>query len=266
MKTNFHTHTTFCDGKNTAEEIVLSAIKKEFDAIGFSGHGYTDYDLSYCMKDTKGYISEINRLKDKYGKEIEIYLGVEEDAFCPVNRQEFDYIIGSCHYFKIGGEYRAIDSSYDNFKECVELFCGNPINMAENYYGAFCDYIKRRKPDIVGHFDLITKYDEIDGFKFLKSNEYLSLSEKYIEDVSKSEVIFEVNTGAIARGYRASPYPNENLLHILKKKNANLILSADSHNVDTLDFNFKETRKYLRDFGFEYVYTINGGKFVKDYL
>ena len=24
MKTNFHTHSTFCDGKNTPEEIVLS--------------------------------------------------------------------------------------------------------------------------------------------------------------------------------------------------------------------------------------------------
>ena len=29
MLSNYHTHTTFCDGKNTAEEVVLSAIEKE---------------------------------------------------------------------------------------------------------------------------------------------------------------------------------------------------------------------------------------------
>ena len=59
IKTNFHTHTTFCDGKNTAEEVVLSAIEKGFSAIGFSGHGYTPFDLRYCMQDMEGYIKEI---------------------------------------------------------------------------------------------------------------------------------------------------------------------------------------------------------------
>ena len=37
-KVNFHTHSTFCDGKNTAEEMVIAAIEKGFDVLGFSGH------------------------------------------------------------------------------------------------------------------------------------------------------------------------------------------------------------------------------------
>ena len=81
MLSNFHTHTSFCDGENTPEEVVLSAIEKGFSSIGFSSHGYTEFDLRYCLKDTKGYITEINRLKEKYRNKIEIYLGVEEDAF-----------------------------------------------------------------------------------------------------------------------------------------------------------------------------------------
>ena len=68
MLANYHTHTSFCDGKNTPEQIVLYAIEKGFTSIGFSGHGYTPFDLRYCMKDTAGYIEEISRLKDKYGK------------------------------------------------------------------------------------------------------------------------------------------------------------------------------------------------------
>ena len=38
MKRNLHTHSTFCDGKNTPEEMVRAAIAKGFDAIGFSSH------------------------------------------------------------------------------------------------------------------------------------------------------------------------------------------------------------------------------------
>ena len=38
IKENFHTHTTFCDGSHSAEEMVLSAIEKGFTALGFSGH------------------------------------------------------------------------------------------------------------------------------------------------------------------------------------------------------------------------------------
>jgi len=41
MLSNYHTHSTFCDGKNTPEEIVLAAIDKGFDVIGLSGHGHT---------------------------------------------------------------------------------------------------------------------------------------------------------------------------------------------------------------------------------
>ena len=70
MIANFHTHTSFCDGKNTPEEIIKAAINKGFSAIGFSGHGYTDFDLRYCMKNTYEYIKEITRLKEKYKKEF----------------------------------------------------------------------------------------------------------------------------------------------------------------------------------------------------
>ena len=63
---SYHIHSTFSDGKNTPEEIVLAAIEKGFIAIGFSDHGFTNYDLRYCMKDQTGYVNEIKKLKEKY--------------------------------------------------------------------------------------------------------------------------------------------------------------------------------------------------------
>ena len=63
MKANFHTHTTFSDGQNTPEELIQCAISQGFQALGFSDHAYTSFDLEYCMKDVKGYLSEIRALK-----------------------------------------------------------------------------------------------------------------------------------------------------------------------------------------------------------
>lgn len=266
MLTNYHTHTTFCDGNNTAEEMVVSAINSGFDALGFSGHGFTGFDGTYCMKDTPGYIAEIKRLKEKYKDKIQVYFGIEEDAFDPVNRDDFEYILGSSHYIFKDGKYYAIDSNYDGFKICLDLFDYDTAALAESYYSTFCNYIARRKPDIVGHFDLITKFDEIDVPRFFNNPEYHKIAEKYMQIASQNDVIFEVNTGAISRGYRKLPYPHENLLHILKKNNSKIILSSDTHSATTIDCYFKETRKMLHDIGFEYTYVLYDNEFKKDYL
>lgn len=266
MRTNLHTHTSFCDGKNTPEEMVLSAIEKGFSSIGFSGHGYTPFDLRYCMKDTAGYIKEITALKEKYKKDIEIYCGVEEDSFSYTNRGDFDYIIGSSHYIFKNGEYYPIDSSYDHFKRCLEVFEGDALALAEDYYSAFVGYILKRKPDIVGHFDVITKYDEIDESRFLTSDEYQKISEKYIRLASQADVIFEINTGAMARGARKTPYLGERLLSILKKEGKKVTLSSDSHAVDTLDFGFDEMIALLKEVGFDSVYELRGGEFKKRFI
>lgn len=262
MLSNFHTHTCFCDGKNSPEEMIQSAIKKGFGSLGFSGHGYTPFDLSYCIKNTDEYISKIKELKEKYCGIIEVYLGAEEDAFSPVDRSRFDYIIGSSHYLLLDGKYMPIDCGYEGFKKCLDAFDYNVIEMSEAYYTTFCDYIKKRKPDIIGHFDLLTKYDEIDESLFLRNPKYNALAEKYILKAAESGCIFEVNTGAISRGYRSTVYPNENLLHVLKKENARIILSSDSHNVDTIDSFFEEAKHQLYDIGFRSIYTILGGKFI----
>ena len=42
-KQNLHMHTTYADGKNAPEELVLEAINRNFDSIGFSEHTYLQY-------------------------------------------------------------------------------------------------------------------------------------------------------------------------------------------------------------------------------
>lgn len=278
MLANYHTHSKYCDGKNTLREMIDAAIEKGFDVLGFSGHGYTEFDFTYCMTETDKYLAELSSLRNEYRGKIDILIGVEEDMRYFVDRSRYDYIIGSSHYFVIegrnlapsvnliGGKYQHIDSNYQCMKECVELFDGDTISLAKSYYESFCDYILTRKPDIVGHFDLITKFDEMEEPIFLGDPEYTRLAEKYMEKVADVDCIFEVNTGAISRGYRTLPYPAQNLLHILKKHGAKITLTSDCHAAENLDCFYTEAKKLLSDVGFEYLTMLTSDGVKKEYL
>ena len=44
MESNYHTHSTFCDGADSPEELVIEAIRLGCPEIGFSGHSYLKED------------------------------------------------------------------------------------------------------------------------------------------------------------------------------------------------------------------------------
>lgn len=263
MLSNLHTHTIFCDGQSTAEEMVQKAIEKGFVSLGFSGHAYTPFELTSCMKDEQGYINEINRLKKVYKGQIEIYLGTEEDAFALIDRSKYEYIIGSLHFLKIDGKILPIDIGNEYMQRCFEAFDKNAERMAECYYSTFTDYLMKRRPDVVGHFDLIKKYDEVSEPIFLGNKKHDEIAKSFLRTIASKGFLFEVNTGAIARGYRTLPYPSADLLHVLKAEGADITLTSDCHNADYLDCYFDETKHILYDIGFRETVILCNNKFTK---
>jgi histidinol-phosphatase (PHP family) len=166
----------------------------------------------------------------------------------------------------VGEQKISIDYSYDLLHSTLKYYVGDPLALAEDYYKKFCEYILNRKPAIIGHFDLITKFNYKNAPLFFGNQKYYDLAEKYLLKAIQSQCIFEVNTGAIARGYRTTPYPDQRLLSVLKKQGAKVVLSSDSHNASTIDCGLKEARLLLKDVGFDCVYALYDGKFIKDYL
>ena len=107
-KCNLHTHTQFCDGKCTMEQMTQDAIAKGFETLGFSPHALTPFDQSYCMKDYNAFKQEFLRLKQKYKDQINLLMGIEADAFGINPDDNFDYTIGSVHYLAVNGQYMSI--------------------------------------------------------------------------------------------------------------------------------------------------------------
>ena len=93
---NFHTHTTFCDGNNTAEEMVREALTLRFDTLGFTGH--VDPPQGVAM-DVSAYLAEIRRLQEAYRGQIDILRGAELDnVLSPDCAGDTEYRIGSTHF------------------------------------------------------------------------------------------------------------------------------------------------------------------------
>ena len=75
LTADYHTHSTMSDGKSTMEENVLSALGSGLAEIGLTDHA--PGHLLYGVRDIHAYLTEINRLKEKYAGQIKIRAGIE---------------------------------------------------------------------------------------------------------------------------------------------------------------------------------------------
>lgn len=266
IRQNLHTHTSYCDGKNSAEEMIISAINKGMTSIGFSGHAFTPHDTSYCMSEegTLRYAAEILSLKEKYQGKIDVFLGLEQDYFSSEVTINCDYLIGSVHYVFKSGEYIPVDETKEIITSAVErLYGGDIYAFLEDYYSLVENIFDKTGCDIVGHLDLPEKFNA-DNTLFDRSNSrYIRAYKSAVKKLVAQNRIFEINTGAISRGYTTEPYPRREILRYIAGLGGKVTISSDSHSVSTLDFKLDEMRSLAADCGFEGVYTFDGIKFIQ---
>jgi len=249
---DLHTHTTFCDGKNSPEEMVCAAMEQGLWRIGFSAHSYTFFDESYCLlKDRyEEYRAEIGRLKDTYGDKISILCGVEQDRYSKASTKGFDYVIGSVHYMKVKDNYLPVDESVQAFYDtCRSHFGGDFYAMTECYYETVSQVAAATNCDFIGHFDLITKFNEGGIFFDEADPRYVKAWQSALDTLLESNIPFEINTGAISRRYRKSPYPAEPILERIAQKGGKVLLSGDSHSAASLCCAFDQCEKLVSDLG-----------------
>ncbi|MBQ4564057.1 MAG: histidinol-phosphatase [Lachnospiraceae bacterium] len=252
IKANFHTHTTFCDGKNTPEEMVLAAISLGMTAIGFSGHSYSEYE-TYGMKPDvcAAYQAEILRLKNKYAGQITIFLGIEQDATSDSLDYPYDYVIGSIHGIIKDGQYLCVDYSESAMIRAVEQYYGGDYYAyAEDYYHTLANTVLKHDPTFIGHFDLVTKFNE-GGKHFNEAHpRYRKVALDALAHLISAGKPFEINTGAISRGYRTLPYPASFILKKIREMGGRIILSSDAHTTDNLLCGYDKATELAKSCGF----------------
>lgn len=249
---NLHTHTCFCDGKDSPEEILREAIARGLDTLGFSGHAYVVGDEECCMSPerTEEYRAEIERLRTLYGDRIRVLCGIERDYYSPIDRGGYDYVIGGVHYLHLDGELYPIDLSARILKSLIrEHFAGDPVALARAYYENVVQLPERTGCDVIAHLDLITKFNKRDPVFDETDPRYLRVALDALDALLEQDMIIEINTGAVSRGYRRTPYPAPILLRRIAEKGGRVTFGSDAHSKETLLFGRSEAVHLARAAG-----------------
>ena len=234
MKTNLHTHTTFCDGKASAEEMVLAAIAKGFDELGFSSH-------SDMVADLPAYVAEIRRLQAKYAERIRILCGLEAELAKPFVRPEgLDYVIGSFHFVTApDGFLVPVDHTPALLESGLrEHFGGDAVAFVKAYFAFEREIVRREDFDFLAHPDLVRKFNAKHPYFDEAAGWYRKELVQTADAIAASGKTVEINTGAISRGWLDDAYPSTEFRGLLKSRGVRLILNSDAHAPEGLDCAF----------------------------
>lgn len=253
---DFHVHTTFCDGADTPRAMVEAACQAHLDALGFSGHSFVAFDPAAGMDAERAvlYRAEIAALRTEYAGQLPIFCGIEKDVYGEADTSPYDYVIASGHYVPLPGDgFSPVDVSPEIAGHAIRThFGGDAYRYCAAYYEGLAARISvENRVDMVGHFDLITKFNE-DGRLFDENDpRYQSAALDALACIAKKCPRFEINTGAISRGWRSAPYPAPFLLKQMHALGCRIVLSSDSHSMRTLCFGFAEAASLAVACGFQ---------------
>ena len=261
---NLHTHTFFGDGKHSPEEMAAGAVRSGCASLGFSEHSPLPEAFDpdhWTMPAGKAgaYRREILRVKEAFAGQLEVFLGLEQDLDSVPPEDAYDYLIGSVHGVRADGVYLSVDESPGCFDQAVrEHFGGDSLAFVKAYYRREAEAAAVTNCQIIGHFDLIAKFNE--GFCRFDENApaYRAAALEALEAVMERDVIFEINTGAISRGYRTAPYPSMFLLKAVRERKGHICITSDSHSADTIVCAFPQAAEAARSCGFQEAWILTG--------
>ncbi len=258
---NVHTHTVFSDGANTPEEMILTAIAKGFVSMGFSDHGCSHDPVG--MRDEALYCSEVRRAQKKYADQIEIALGIEHEAFTEeADLSLYDYVIESVHFLCNEGIYTQIDDTADRLQCAIDRFYGgDAYAMCRDYFERVNESMLHPKADIVGHIGLVSKFHETQPLFDRQDPRYLQYASQTIALAAERDLLVEINSGAMSRGYRSAPYPDLEQLKLLRELGGRIIITSDCHRAEWLDFGMDKSRALAKAAGFRESWIWEKGSF-----
>ncbi len=264
---NIHTHTVYCDGENTVDQMVAGAVKLGMTTLGFSGHSPLDHEAgsgwSMSPEAFQSYKEDISAAREKYAGQIEILCGLELDYdSSPEWGRGLDYTIGSVHQLMLGSDFCSVDNNPEEVDSIVERhFGGCYYSYCAAYYDKLSGVFERTGCDIIGHFDILTKFNEVFP-RFDESDpRYTEPALSCLRKLQKTGAVFEINTGGIARGYRSTPYPAPWILREISRLGGNVILSSDAHSVSSLLHCLDKASQLAVNCGFKSVKTRTGKGF-----
>jgi len=250
---DFHVHTAYDLGKALPADMAQAAARQHMTALGMVGHARTEFFCSYAMtpESEQAFLADMAALKNQYAGQMDVFCGIELDYFSPEPELPYDYRIGSVHYIQLEGHVVSVDSDPVQLAKDVQQYCGGDYRrLYQVYYDTVARIVDKTNADIIGHFDLVTLYNEQQQLFSMEDPAYRKAALDAVDILLEKDRIFEINSGAISRGYRKTPYPAPFLLQEIHDRGGRIMLSSDAHATNTMLFQFEESIELAKSVGF----------------
>lgn len=259
---DYHNHTLFSDDSVAPmEDMIESAIEKNFDEIAITDHYDPDYpdDTMPSFMDFKGYQEALLSNEKKYSGKIKLIKGIEigiqggetlKKCREAANDFPYDFIIGSYHcamnatldgreYHKNRDDVTAVRDYYKNAYQCLK---------------DYKDY------DVLGHINVIDRYVN----KIPSADNYMDLVEKIIRLLIVDGKGMEINTSSFRYGMGERTTPTEEMLKLYIDLGGEIITTgSDAHRPDDVGDMIGYAQEMILRTGHKYVATFHGRKLIQ---
>lgn len=249
-KVNYHTHTMRCHhaaGKD--EEYIQAAIRGGYEVLGFSDHACWKYDSAYVsgirmeLSQFQEYYESLSELKEKYQKEIQIFIGLECEYFPKymdwiqgfAEEQKLDYVIFGNHFSQTDetGVYYGTACKEDLWLKRYIEDCIAGLSTGFYSYLAHPDLFMRVRPQ----FDTLARQE----------------SERLCQWCKEQGVILEYNLEGLQmrKEGRVAGYPHEAFWEIAAKTGNQVIIGVDAHKPISLERtdSYDQAKRFLEELG-----------------
>ena len=268
MRVDYHVHTEFSDDSDYAmERVIKDAITMRLDEVCFTDHvDYgvkKDWDEPGGMIYRKGGVGEPDKMpvanvdypvyyetfKDLsalYNKDITLKLGLEfgmqahtidqyEKLFA---RYPFDFIILSVHEVEDKEFWNQEFQQGRTQQEYNEYYYKELLYLVKNYHNY----------SVLGHMDLITRYDKAGTYPFEKLKPLLT---EILRTVIADGKGIEINTSSQRYGL-TDLTPSRDILKLYRELGGRILtIGSDSHKPEHLGAFIDETKQELKMLGFK---------------
>ena len=261
MNANYHTHCTYCDGKDPLSAFVTAAENLHFNQLGFSSHAPVPFENDFGIQEDQipTYCQEIGNLQTQTNVRL---LKALECDFIPGMSTPFqqfkdtynlDYIIGGVHLVRpqnseklwfIDGSKREI---YDD--GLFQLFNGNIKLAVTTFWEQTFEMLETQHMDIIAHVDKIKMHNQ---HRFFHEDEswYKILVDKALQLIHQFNVVMEINTRGLYKKRCDAFYPSTEILLKARKLDIPVVISTDAHKAEELGLFAAEAEQELQRCGY----------------
>lgn len=252
MLADYHIHTNYSEDSSVKmQEYINVAINNGYSEICFTDH--IDYGTPFCFScDVENYLKDIKYLQKKYENVINIKFGMEfgaqahhKDYFENIfNKYDFDFIILSFHLIC---DKDLWDRSFQKGKTQAQF--------NREYYEEIYKTIQvYKKYSVLGHLDLIRRYDDFGEYPFEYSKDII---EEILLNVINDNKGIELNTSSFR--YRLKDLmPSVDILKFYKELGGQIItIGSDCHYLNDFGYKIPEMKEFLKSIGYKYFCTFD---------